>query len=159
MLAALVQAAPPPIAGWIPPAIAVSLIVIAGVLVSVLAGALVAIRRVDRRAELIGADLTALRGELAAMMEGARELAARSSTLVAMVEEEGVAYLDASRRFRRRLEYGVDRMTERMADLDALADVVQEEVEDSAIQIATVLRTARLSTGIISKVLRRRRRR
>jgi hypothetical protein len=78
--------------------------------------------------------------------------------LMDRVKEEGDAYLVTSRRFRHRLERGIDRVSERAADLDALYEVVQEEVEETALGVATALRTARMSTGIIARVLRRRRR-
>jgi hypothetical protein len=79
--------------------------------------------------------------------------------MVASLREEGEAYLATSRRFRTRLDHGIDRVSERAADLDALYEVVHEEVEDTALRFASALRTARLSTGIIAKALRRRRRR
>jgi uncharacterized protein YoxC len=79
-------------------------------------------------------------------------------SLVDRVRDEGDAYLATSRRFRRRLEHGIDRVSERAADLDALYEVVHDEVEETALRFASALRTARLSTGIIARVLRRRRR-
>jgi hypothetical protein len=78
--------------------------------------------------------------------------------LVERVREEGDAYLATSRRLRGRLDRGIDRVSERAADLDALYEVVQEEVEETALHFASVLRTARMSTSILGRALRRRRR-
>lgn len=126
--------------GWVGPTIAVSLVIIALACVVMFAGialAALALRRVFQ-------GLTAQLGELQA--------------LVARVQVEGDAYLATSRRFRKRLDGGIDRVSERMADLDALYEVVQEEVEETAMGFASALRTARLSTGILARALRRRRR-
>ena len=129
-----------PAPGWVGPTIAISLALIAlscVVMFAAIAVAALAIRRVFQ-------SLTTQLGEL--------------QGLVTRVQEEGNAYLATSRRFRKRLDGGIDRVSERMADLDALYEVVHEEVEDTALGVASALRTARLSTGIIARALRRRRR-
>ncbi len=158
MLASMLQAVPVPSPSWVPPTIAISTALIAFVLLALLTGAAIAVTALHRALERMTGNMEELHRDLAAVLDGARRVTAEGESLVHMVREEGHAYLATSRRFRRRLDRGVDRVTERMADLDALVDVVHEEVEDSAMQFATALRTARLSTGIIAKVLRRRRR-
>jgi hypothetical protein len=141
MLPLILQAAPESLAGWVGPTIAISLAIVAFtcvVMFVAVALAALALRRALKEA----ADRL---GEL--------------EKLVDRVRDEGDAYLATSRRFRLRLDHGIDRVSERAADLDALYEVVHEEVEDTALHFASVLRTARLSTGILAKVLRRRRRR
>jgi len=136
----LLQAVQAPLAGWVGPTIAISLGIIAFacvVMFVALGLAALALRNAFRAA-------SARLGEMQALMD--------------RVKEEGDAYLVTSRRFRHRLERGIDRVSERAADLDALYEVVQEEVEETALGVATALRTARMSTGIIARVLRRRRR-
>ena len=136
----LLQAGAGAVPGWVGPTIAISLALIALACVVMFAGiamAALAFRRVFRNA-LLQLELL--------------------QALMARVREEGDAYLATSRRFRRRLDGGIDRVSERMADLDALYEVVHEEVEETALRFASALRTARLSTGIIARVLRRRRR-
>ncbi len=129
-----------PAPGWVGPTIAVSLALIALSCVVMFAGiamAALALRRVFKTA-LVQLGLL--------------------QALVNRVQEEGDAYLATSRRLRKRLDGGIDRVSERMADLDALYEVVHEEVEETALRFASALRTARLSTGIIARALRRRRR-
>ena len=92
-------------------------------------------------------------------LASASEQLGQLQALVGRLRDEGDAYLATSRRLRKRLDHGIDRVSERAADLDALYEVVHDEVEDTALHFASVLRTARLSTGIIGRVLRRRRRR
>jgi len=159
MISLLLQAAPAPMAAWVPPTIAISTGLIAFVLVTLLVGATIAVTALQRGVDRMAGNFAELHRDLAEVLERSRRIAELGEGLVDQVQEEGQAYLSSSRRFRTRLDRGLDRMTERMADFDALVDVVHEEVEDSAMQFATALRTARLSTGIIAKVLRRRRRR
>lgn len=138
-------------AGWVGPTIAISLAIVAGAVVLTLAGVFVAALVLQRSVRRVA-------GHVSAVLEAARRVADEGQALVRMVRDEGEGYAATSRRFRQRLDHGVDRVSERMADLDALADVVQDEVEETALRFASALRTARLSTSIIARVLRRRRR-
>jgi hypothetical protein len=155
----LLQGAPAPMPGWVGPTIAISVAVMALAWVVVFAAAAIAGIALEKRIDAMSDNLSGLRQDLAGMLEGARRVADQGESIVALVREEGEAYVNTSRRFRKRLDRGIDRFTERAADLDALYEVVHEEVEDTALRFASALRTARLSTGIIAKVLRRRRRR
>lgn len=130
-----------PVPGWVGPTMAISLAIIALACVVMFAGIALAALAARRALQSISASL----GEL--------------QSLVGRVREEGDAYLATSRRLRHRLDHGIDRVSERAADLDALYEVVHEEVEETALRFASALRTARLSTGIIARALRRGRRR
>lgn len=141
MLTLLLQAVPGSTPGWVGPTIAISLAIVAFACVVMFLA--------------IGLAAVAFRRALVSASEQLGQLQA----LVGRVREEGDAYLATSRRLRKRLDQGIDRVSERAADLDALYEVVHDEVEDTALHFASVLRTARLSTGIIGRVLRRRRRR
>ncbi len=155
----LLQGAPAPMAGWVGPTIAISVAILAFAWIVVFASAAVAAIALARRLDAMSDNLSGLRQDLGGMVEGARRVTEQGEAIIGLVRDEGEAYLATSRRFRTRLNHGIDRFSERAADLDALYEVVQEEVEDTALQFASALRTARLSTGIIAKVLRRRRRR
>lgn len=155
----LLQGAPASMPGWVGPTIAISVAVMALAWVVVFAAAAVTAISLEKRIDAMSDNLSGLRQDLAGMLEGARRVAEQGESIMTLVREEGEAYVNTSRRFRKRLDRGIDRFTERAADLDALYEVVHEEVEDTALRFASALRTARLSTGIIAKVLRRRRRR
>jgi len=136
----LLQAVPTPLPGWVGPTVAISSAIIALACLVMFIGIGMAALAVRRVLHSTSTELGRLRA------------------LVDRVEEEGDSYLATSRRFRGRLDRGIDRASERMADLDALYEVVHEEVEETALGFATALRTARISTGIIGRALRRRRR-
>lgn len=155
----LLQGASPPVSGWVGPTIAISVAIMALAWIIVFAAAAVAVIAVQRRLDAVSDNLGGLRQDVAGMVEGARRVAEQGESIATMVREEGEAYIQTSRRFRRRLDHGLDRFAERAADLDALYEVVHEEVEETALRFASALRTARLSTGIIARALRRRRRR
>lgn len=159
MLTLLLQNGPPPVAGWVGPTLAISVAIVAiacvVAFVAVASSAIALTKRLDTMSENLGG----LRHDLAGVLDGARRVTQEGEALVGLVRDEGEAYIATSRRFRKRLNAGIDRMSARMADLDALYEVVHEEVEESALRFASALRTARLSTGIIANVLRRRRRR
>jgi hypothetical protein len=155
----LLQSAPAPVSRWVGPTVAISVAIMALAWVVVFVGAAVAAIALVKRLDAMGDNLGGLRQDLGGMVEGARRMAEQGESIAALVREEGEAYMATSRRFRRRLDRSVDRWSERAADLEALYEVVQEEVEETALRFASALRTARLSTGILAKVLRRRRRR
>jgi H2-forming N5,N10-methylenetetrahydromethanopterin dehydrogenase-like enzyme len=63
--------------------------------------------------------------------------------LVGSIRGEADALVGASRDIRLRIVRAADAAEERLADLDALAEVVQEEVEDTALAAAATLRNVR----------------
>jgi len=82
--------------------------------------------------------------------------------LVGTIKHEAEALVDTSRDIRHRIVRAADAAEEKLADLHALADVVQEEVEDTVINAATVMRRVRGGFSLIEwgrKALRKRRRR
>lgn len=159
MLTLLLQASPESMPGWVGPTLALSAVAVALVMVIFLIGVAIAGRALQDAVDGMSGNFAELHRDLAEVLEGARRVATEGEALVELVREEGEAYVKTSRRFRRRLDRGIDQVSERAADLEALYDVVQEEVEESALRLASTLRTARLSTSIIAKALRRRRRR
>jgi hypothetical protein len=49
---------------------------------------------------------------------------------------------------------GVDRMESKLADLETLYDLVHDEVEDTALDVAAALRSARAGNGMLGRVRR-----
>jgi len=145
------QDAAPAVAGWVGPTIAISLAIVAAAVLVVLVGLLAAALAARQAFREVSRHLTAV-------LQAARRVADEGEALVTLVREEGEGYAATSRRLRRRLDSGLDRVSARLADLDALYEVVHEEVEETALRFATALRTARLSTSVIARALRRRRR-
>ncbi len=134
---------------WVGPVAAISLAVIATSLV-VMGGVAIAIGLGLRRAKReIGARLAGFTSD------------ARATTARIRAEVEGFA--DLSGDTRRKLQSAVLKVEERLTDLDALVEVLQEEAEETALDVAALVRTARRPAALFGAAraafrVRRRRR-
>ena len=52
------------------------------------------------------------------------------------------------------VERGMKRTRERLADFEAVVDIVQEEVEEAALDLTAAIRTVRTGTGVIGRLRR-----
>jgi hypothetical protein len=133
-------------ASWVAPTIAVSLVIIAASFLVMGGVALVlgiGILRISREA----------RAKLAALTADAR-------TATARLRGELDGYADLATETRLKLRRGVDAVEGRLQDLDALVEVLQEEAEETALDVAAMVRTVRRSgrvLGAARKALKRRR--
>jgi hypothetical protein len=147
----LQQAAAP---DWVGPTMAISLVVIA---VSLLGAAIVlavAAMRVAGQAQRLGALIESMQDELRQALTGARRLTEQGQDLAVLLRHEAGAFAQTGRRMRRKLVRGVDRLESKLADLETLYDMVHEEVEDTALDVAAALRSVRSGNGMIGRVRR-----
>ena len=49
---------------------------------------------------------------------------------------------------------GVDRLEAKLADLETLYDLVHDEIEDTALDVAAALRSVRRGNGVLGRVRR-----
>ena len=148
----LLQAAATP--AWVGPTMAISLAVIA---LSVLGMAIVVGRSVLRlvaHRKRIAAVFDTLQEDARQALVAARRPTEQAQDLMVLVRHEAGAFAETSRRVRRKVVRGVDRVEERLADLETLYDVVHDEVEDTALDVAAALRSARQGNGMIGRVRR-----
>ena len=148
----LLQAAATP--AWVGPTMAISLAVIA---LSVLGTAIVVGRSVLRlvaHRKRIAAVFDTLQEDAQQVLVAARRLTEQAQDLMVLVRHEAGAFAETSRRVRRKVVRGIDRVEERLADLETLYDVVHDEVEDTALDVAAALRSARQGNGMIGRVRR-----
>ena len=148
----LLQAAATP--AWVGPTMAISLAVIA---LSVLGMAIVVGRSVLRlvaHRKRIAAVFDTLQEDARQAIVAARRLTEQAQDLMVLVRHEAGAFAETSRRVRRKVVRGIDRVEERLADLETLYDVVHDEVEDTALDVAAALRSARQGNGMIGRVRR-----
>ena len=135
-----------PLPVWVPPTIAIALIVIAASFLVMGAVSLaigVGLRRQSR----------AVRAQLTAFTTDAKAVTAKLKG-----ELEGFA--DLSAEARGKLRGAIDTVDGRLKDLDALVEVLQEEAEETALDVAAFVRTVRRSGAILgaARSLRSRRR-
>lgn len=148
----LLQAAAVP--GWVGPTMAVSLAVIA---ISVMAIAVtlgLAALRIAGQMRRVGAMVDGMEDDVRQTLTTVRRLTEQGQDLVVLLRHEAGAFAHTGRRLRRKMVRGVDRIESRLADLETLYDVVHEEVEDTALDVAAALRSARTGNGMLGRVRR-----
>ena len=77
-----------------------------------------------------------LQDDAAQALKAVRRLTEQGQDLMVVVRNEAGAFAQTSRRVRRKVVRGVDRVEEKLADLETLYDVVHGEVEDAALDVA-----------------------
>jgi ABC-type transporter Mla subunit MlaD len=140
--------------GWVGPTIAVSLAVIALSVLGVAAAGAIAALRLSRQAKKIVEVVDGLQDDVAQTLKTARQLTEQAQDLMVLVRQEVGAFAQTARRLRRKVVRGVDRIEERLHDLESLYNVVHDEVEDTALDVAAALRTVRRGNGMLGRVRR-----
>jgi len=140
--------------GWVGPTAAIALVVIALGFATIAILALLVARTVSTEIKQLSEELAQIRAELHPALEAVQRVAETGAELSGAVHEEIEGYLHTSRAIRRDLERGVRRVKERLADLDALYEVVHREVEDTALDVTAKVRTIRRGAGMVGRIRR-----
>jgi len=134
-----------PMPAWVAPTAAIALVVIAASML-VMGGVALAIGfGLRSRSRALSARLTAVTTDARAVLGRLK------------LEIEG--YVDLSGEARAKLRGAMAAVETRLENLDTLADVLQEEVEDTALSAATFMRTVRRSGSVLGAARRAMRRR
>jgi hypothetical protein len=139
---------------WVGPTIAISLAVIALSIVAAAVAAAVAALRLSGQARKIAAVVDGLQDDVAQSLKAARQLTEQAQDIVLLVRQEAGAFAQTGRQLRRKVVRGVDRIEGRLADLESLYNVVHDEVEDTALDVAAALRSVRRGNGMLGRVRR-----
>jgi uncharacterized protein YoxC len=131
---AIMQAAPVP--GWVGPTMAISLIIIALAFVVIAAAVGLALREAAREMKHLARVVDSLRADLGPALGIAGHIGKEAEELV-----------QASRQLRAGVR-------ERVANLEAIYDVLEEEVEETAIEVAVTLRGLRSGAGWFGRLRR-----
>ncbi|MGH7517240.1 MAG: hypothetical protein ACREOC_07200 [Gemmatimonadales bacterium] len=140
--------------GWVGPVTAISLAVMAAALVALVGGVLLTLMRLRPPIERLTELLQSVQGDLGETMGNVRRLTEQGQDVLAVVRQEAGSYAQAGRRLRRQVLRGADRVQARLEDLESLYDVVHDEVEDTALDVAAALRSARSGNGMLGRVRR-----
>ncbi|HJR49945.1 MAG TPA: hypothetical protein VJ794_02505 [Gemmatimonadales bacterium] len=152
MTLALVQVAATP--DWVGPTAAISLVVIAVTVVGTAAVLAYVALRIMGETRKLSTMIQGHQEDVAQALAGARRLTDQGQDLLVLVRQEIGAFTQTSRRIRRKLVRGVDNIEAKLADLETLYDLVHEEVEDTALDVAAALRTSRQGNGMLGRVRR-----
>lgn len=149
---ALIQTAATP--EWVAPTMAVSLAVLALCVLAITVALAVTLARVLAELQRVGVMLDGVQDDVRQTIGTARRLTEQGQDLVVLLRHEIGAFAQTGRRVRRKVVRGVDRMESRLTDLETLYDLVHEEVEDTALEVAAALRSARSGNGMLGRVRR-----
>ena len=152
MTLALLQAGAVP--GWVGPTMAISLAVLALSVVGMAVAVAVAAMRTAAQVKKVSTMVDGLQDHVAQTITSVRRLTEQGQDLLVLMRHEAGAFAQTSRRVRRKVVRGVDRMEEKLADLETLYDLVHHEIEDTALDVAAALRSARRGNGMLSRVRR-----
>lgn len=140
--------------GWVGPTAALSLVVIALAFAAIAAGSVLLAQAVRKEIAELSDKLESIRGDLHDAMHAVRRVAETGEELSVKLKEEVQHYLTTSRAIRHDLERGVRQVKSRLADLDALYEVVHDEVEDTALDVAAKVRSVRQGTSMVGRLRR-----
>jgi methyl-accepting chemotaxis protein len=149
---AFLQAAP--VSGWAGPTMAISLVVIALCCIGVTVVMMTVIAKLGDQVGQMSKMVASMQDDVRATVSAVRSFTEQGQDVLLTVRHEAGAFAQTSRRIRRKIVRGMDRIEERLEDLDALYDVVHGEVEDTALDVASTLRTIRTGNGMIGRVRR-----
>jgi hypothetical protein len=152
MTLALVQVGATP--EWVGPTAAISLVVIAVSMVGAAAVLAYAGLRIVAETRKLSSMIQGYQEDVAQGLAGARRLLDQGQDVMVLLRQEIGAFTQTSRRIRRKLVRGVDSIEDKLADLETLYELVHEEVEDTALDVAAALRTSREGNGMLGRVRR-----
>lgn len=127
--------------GWVGPTVAISLVIIAASFLVMGAVALAIGLGLRRQSRALKAAVTTFAGD--------------AKVITARIRGEVEGYVEVSEDARGKLRSAVSRVENRLEDLDALVEVLQEEAEETALGVASFVRTIRKSGGILGAARRR----
>jgi uncharacterized protein YoxC len=134
-------------AGWVGPTVAISLVIIALAFVAIALASALAAREAAREMRQLSRVMETLRTDLAPALGAVQSMSGEGKRLAAMVGDEAEELVKASRQLREGLR-------ERVANLEAIYEVLEEEVEETALDLAVTLRGFRTGAGWFSRLRR-----
>ena len=141
-------------AGWVGTVIAISVLLIAICVVGMTVALALVFREAQQASRGLTNELAELRHELSPTLAALNKFGDAGSEVVDLARNEVRELVATSQALRTDVRRGVRRARRRLEDMDALIEVMQEEVEETAIDAATAMRTLRTSAGVIGHVRR-----
>src|SRR3954462_6558231 len=152
MAVALVQVSATP--EWVGPTVAISLAIIALSFLGIALAVAVAALRLTGQFKKLSTLVDGLQDDIARTLKAVRRLTEQGQDVMVVVRQETGAFAQTSRRIRRKLVRAVDRIEMKLEELETLYDVVRDEVEGAALDMASALRSVRRGNGMLGRVRR-----
>jgi uncharacterized protein YoxC len=139
---------------WVGPTVAISLAILALSFLGMAIAVAIAALRVAKQAKKVGGLVDGLQDDIARTLKGVRNLTEQAQEVMVLVRHETGAFAQTGRRLRRKTVRAVDRIEAKLQDLETLYDVIHDEVEGSALDLAAALRSLRRGNGMLGRVRR-----
>jgi uncharacterized protein YoxC len=152
MALALVQVSASP--EWVGPTMAISLAVMALSFLGIALALAIAALKLTGQVKKVGTLVDGLQDDVARTLKAVRHLTEQGQDVMVVVRQETGAFAQTGRRLRRKLVRAADRVEMKLVELETLYDVVHDEVEGTALDVAAALRSVRRGNGMIGRVRR-----
>jgi uncharacterized protein YoxC len=139
---------------WVGPTVAISLAILALSFLVIAAAIAFAALKLSGQAKKIGTLVDGLQDDVGRTLKTVRKLTEQAQDVMVLVRHETGAFAQTARRLRRKMVRGVDRIEAKLEDLETLYEVVHEEVESTALDLAAGLRSVRRGNGMLGRVKR-----
>ncbi len=140
--------------GWAPTVTAIATVVVALIAVGFVVVALPLIRQASRTGAAVERFLNLVQKDSKPLIEDARSMVSEANRAVIKLRAEIDGVVETSQDIRTRVGNAADAAESRLLDLEALLDVVQEEVEETVLDVAAALRTTRRGSTILRTMKR-----
>lgn len=134
--------------GWPSVVTALSTLVIALVVVGLVVAMLIMLRRVTALSASMTRVLETVERDARPTIESVRRTAEEANRLGVAIRTEVEGFAGTSQRLRDRVERTSQALEERFSDLETLLDILQDEVEETVLDLAAVMRTTRRGAGL-----------
>ena len=141
-------------AAWVGPTMAISLVLIALSFIVIAAVAALVGKEAAEALDKLSKEVGELRSDFQPALQSVRHMAEEAQGLASRLNVEAHEVIRTSSEIRHDVRRGVERVRERLEDLDALAEVMQEELEDTALDVAARVRSVRTGVGVIGRIRR-----
>ena len=152
MTIAFVQAAATP--AWVGPTVAISLAVLALSFLGLALAVAVAALKLAGQVRKVGTLVDGLQDDVARTLKSVRSLTEQGQDIMLLVRHETGAFAQTARRLRRKAVRAADRIEIKLEELETLYDVVHDEIEGAALDMAAALRSVRRGNGMLGRVRR-----
>jgi hypothetical protein len=139
---------------WIPVTVALSLLVVALSFVAIAIGVVSAARKAAGQMDELTKTLRALHVELGPALKAVSASADATEKVALMIQREGEGFVETAQRVRASVNGGLTRLEERMTDLDALYEVLYEEMKETGLEVGVTMRRLRRPGSWWGKVRR-----
>jgi uncharacterized protein YoxC len=139
---------------WVGPTVAISLAVLALSFLAMAIAVGITAFKVANQVQKVGNLVDGLQDDIARTLKGVRRLTEQAQDVMVLVRHEAGAFAQTSRRLRRKTVRAVDRVEAKLQDLETLYDVIHDEIEGTALDLAAGLRSIRRGNGMIGRVRR-----